>query len=106
MSTNLSPASRLRLSATSSRQALDSLSTRSGRFLSRSKVMVQRFCILGMTGVGGGAGVATTIDVLAVAFCPWSSITRQVTVILPGLAPAVVSPAVGPAPAMTPLLVV
>lgn len=56
--------SRLRVRAISSRQPLASLSTRTGRFLSRSKEMLQR---LMTAGGGGGGGMVTVTDVLAEA---------------------------------------
>src|ERR1700730_1867696 len=87
----LSGDSRWRVRAISSRQPLASLSTRTGRFLSRSKEMLQR---LRTCGGGGGGGAATVTDVLALACLPRSSTALQVTLMVPGDAPAVLSVAV------------
>src|SRR6266851_663620 len=70
---------------------LASLSTRAGRFLSRSKEMLQR---LRTCGGGGGGGVVMVTDVLAVACLPRSSTTLQVTLMVPGDAPVVLRVAV------------
>src|SRR5258705_7991100 len=88
---NLAEDSRLRVRAISSRQPLASLSTRTGRFLSRSKETLQR---LRICGGGGGGGAVTVTEVFAVACLPRSSITLQVTVMVPGDAPAVLRVAV------------
>src|SRR6202453_4743748 len=82
---------RCRLREISSRQALASLSTRAGRRASRSKLIEQRALVV---GAGGGGGAFTVTVVLADAVCPLSSTTLQVTVIVPGAAPVVLSVAV------------
>src|SRR5882757_5925737 len=89
--TSLAEDSRLRVRAISSRQPLASLSTRTGRFLSRSKEMLQRLIT---AGGGGGGGAVTVTDVLAVACLPRSSTTLQVTLMGPGDAPVVLRVAV------------
>ncbi len=88
---SLAEDSRLRVRATSSRQPLASLSTRTGRFLSRSKEMLQR---LRHRGGGGGGGAVMVTDVFAVACLPRSSTTLQVTLMAPGDAPMVLRVAV------------
>ena len=102
--TNASLASELRcrLRATSSRQALASLSTRAGRRLSRSKFTEQRLDVVGAGGGGGGGGAMTVTVVVAEAVWPLSSTTLHVTVIVPGAAPAVDSVAVVPLPVTEP----
>src|ERR1700733_2352934 len=82
-------------SAISSRQALASLSTRLGRFASRSKLTAQSALV---SGAGGGGGAFTVTVVVDDAVWPLSSTTLQVTVIVPGAAPAVLSVAVEPLP--------
>src|SRR5579864_1686551 len=91
MMTSLEVVSRLRLRATSSRHPLASLSTRTGRFLSRSKETLQRGRAGGATGAGGAV---TVTEVLAVAVLPRSSTTLQVTLIVLGSTPVVASVAV------------
>ena len=59
---NLAEDSRLRVRAISSRQPLASLSTRTGRFRSRSKETLQR---LRTCGGGGGGGAVTVTEVFA-----------------------------------------
>src|SRR5271170_3182664 len=86
---------RCRLRAISSRQALASLSTRAGRFLSRSKLIEQRALVV---GAGGGGGALTVTVVVQEADWPLSSTTLHVTVIVPGAAPAVLNVAVEPLP--------
>src|SRR3954465_34006 len=82
---------RCRARATSSRQALASLSTRAGRALSRPKLTVQRLEVVGAGagGCGGGGGWITFTVVVADCVLPLSSATLQVTVIGPGAAPEV-----------------
>src|SRR5580698_9917993 len=80
-------------SATSSRQALDSLSTRVGRLVSRSNWIAQSVCVL---GGGGGGGTWTFTDVVAEAVCDLSSCTLQVTVMDPAGAPVVARTALVP----------
>src|SRR5665213_4072483 len=53
---------RCRLRATSSRQALPSLSTRVGRRLSRSKLTEQRLLTVGAGGGGGALMVTLVVD--------------------------------------------
>src|ERR1700728_1336790 len=92
--------SRWAVRAMSSRQALASLSTRVGRALSLSKVMVQR---LWVTGAGGGGGAFSVTVVCDEAVWPLSSTTLQVTVIVvPGAAPVVDNVAVPVFPLMDP----
>src|SRR5215469_3785518 len=86
-------------SATWSRQALASLSTRVGRFLSLANETVHRACACG-TGGGGGATIST--DVFAVAVCPLSSVTVQVIVTVPVGAPVEENAAVVPLPLTEP----
>ena len=82
---------RFKLAAMSSRHAFASLSIRAGRFLSLLKVMEQS-CEVLMTGGGGGA--TTVTEVVVEAVWPLSSATLQVTVMVPGAAPTVLSVAV------------
>jgi len=79
---------------------LASLSTRTGRFVSRSKETLQR---LRTGGSGGGGGVVTMTVVVAVACLPRSSTALQVTVIGPAGAPLVTSVAVGVVPEIWPI---
>src|SRR4051812_35401642 len=95
-------AERCRLRAISSRQALASLSTRAGRLLSRSKLIEHIACVV---GAGGGVGATTVTVVVAEADWPLSSTTLQVTVIVPGAAPVVVSVAVEVLPLTEPAVV-
>src|ERR1700678_4001371 len=88
---SLASEERCRLRATSSRQALASLSTRVGRLASRSKLTEQRLDACGTGGGGGGGGAITVTVVVADALWPFSSTVLQVTVIAPGAAPAVES---------------
>src|SRR5258705_13919518 len=60
---NLAEDSRLRVRAISSRQPFASLSTRTGRFLSRSKEMLQRLRTCGGGGGGGAVMVAEGLGV-------------------------------------------
>ena len=89
----------LQVQGDSSRQALASLSTRVGRRLSRSKLTEQRLLVV---GAGGGGGALTVTVVVADAVWPLSSTTLQVTVMVPGAAPAVVSVAVEVLPLIEP----
>src|SRR5580658_9381753 len=73
-----------RVRAISSRQALASLSTRVGRFLSLSKVIEQSEETV---GAGGAGGASIVTGAVALAVCPLSSVTVQVTVAVPGAAP-------------------
>src|SRR5580698_4252284 len=82
---------RCRFREISSRQALPSLSTRVGRRLSRSKLTEQRALVV---GAGGGGGALTVTVVIEEAVWPLSSTTLQVTVMVPGAAPAVLNVAV------------
>ena len=96
---------RCRASATSSRQAFASLSTRVGRLASRSKLTEHRLDAIGAGGGGGGGGGGGAITltlVVADIWCPLSSDTPQVTVIGPGAAPPVESVAEGVVPLMEP----
>ena len=82
-----------------------SLSTRTGRALSRSKLVVHSELVIGSAaaGGGGGGGGARTLTVaVAVACLPVSSTTPQVTVIGPGAAPAVDRVAEGVTPLIEP----
>ena len=78
--------SRSRLRAISSRQALASLSTRTGRLRSRSKEAKQSGTDGG--GVAGG-GVEIVTVVFALTCWPRSSTALQVTTMGPGGTPAV-----------------
>src|SRR5580698_8371593 len=71
---------RCRLRATSSRQALASLSTRVGRLASRSKLTEQRLDAMGAGGGGGIAGPLTATVAILESLFPRSSTTLQVTV--------------------------
>ena len=53
-------------------------------------------------GAGGGAGALTVTVVVCDAVCPLSSTTLQVTVIVPGAAPAVLNVAVDVLPVTDP----
>jgi hypothetical protein len=64
---------RCRLRAISSRQALASLSTRAGRFASRSKLIEQRALVV---GAGGGGGAVTVTEV--VCRCSLSLVVNHV----------------------------
>ncbi len=75
--------------ATSSMQAFASLSTRVGRLVSRSKLIEQRVEVFGIGGGGGGGGAITDTLVRDEADWPLLSTTLQVTVMVPGEAPAV-----------------
>src|ERR1700712_1954050 len=86
-------------SAISSRQAFASLSTRTGRRASRSKLMVHSAEVV---GAGGGGGACTVTVVIPEAVWPLSSTTLPVTVIGPGAAPVVDNVAVGPVPLIDP----
>src|ERR1700760_3275285 len=97
---SLACGSRCAFRAMSSRQALASLSTRVGRFASRSKEMVQRLWVV--TAGGGVAGADTVTVVICEAVWPLSSTTLQVTVMVPGATPGVVSVAVEVLPLMEP----
>src|SRR5665213_2917798 len=102
---SLALGSRCRLSATSSRHALASLSTRIGRCVSRSKLTVHRFCALGAGGGGGGGGAGGAMTDTLVrpdAVPPLSSETLQVTVMVPAPAPTVESVALEVVPLMEP----
>ena len=86
-------------SATSSRQALASLSTRVGRRVSRSKFKLHSADVV---GAGGGGGAVIDTVVCPEAVWPLSSTTLHVTVIVPGAAPAVDKVAVAPLPLTEP----
>src|SRR5580698_9767727 len=93
--TSLALESRLRVRAISSRQPLASLSTRTGRLLSRSKETLQRLLVC---GGGGGGGTLMVTWVVAVACLPRSSTTLQVMLMTPDGAPAVLRVAVAALP--------
>src|SRR6266702_5145308 len=101
-SESLASEERWRARATSSRQALASLSTRAGRTLSRSKLTEQRLDAMGAGGGGGGGGAITFTLAVDDAVLPLSSTTLQVTVMEPGAAPAVESVAVEVVPLTEP----
>src|ERR1039458_10146235 len=90
---------RCKLSATSSRQAFPSLSTRDGRRASRSKWMEHRSLVMGL---GAAIGTSTVTEVVPEAVWPLSSTTLQVTVTGPTGAPAVERVAVVPDPITEP----
>src|SRR5258705_11964183 len=83
---NLAEDSRLRLRAISSRQPLASLSTRRGRFLSRSKEMLHK---LRTCGGGGGGGAVTMNEGLAGGWLSRASAKVDVTLMALGDAPGV-----------------
>src|SRR5580698_9270191 len=85
MTTALASACCFRSRATWSRQALASLSTRVGRFVSVEKLIEHRACACGCGG-GGGASIVTVV--FALAECPLSSATPHVTSTAPVGAPA------------------
>src|SRR3954466_13055895 len=89
--TSLESASRCKRSATSSRMALQVLSTREGRFL--SMLNWQEFSWL---ACGGGGGTSTVTEVLVFAESPRSSVTVELMVMGPALAPAVSRAAFAP----------
>jgi hypothetical protein len=78
------------------------LSTRVGRFVSRSKLTVHRLDVVGAGGGGGGGGAITVTLVVADAVLPLSSTVLHVTVIEPGAAPALDNVAVAPVPLTDP----
>src|SRR3984957_550209 len=88
-----------KLSATSSRQAFPSLSTRTGRRRSRSNFTEH---ISLTAGMGGGAGAATVTEVVPDALPPLSSATLHVTETTPSAVPAVARVAVEPDPLTDP----
>src|SRR5215472_7339590 len=87
-------------SATWSRQALASLSTRVGRFVSLSNATEHRACACGTAG-GGGATISTAVFALTV--CPLSSLKLQVIATLPVGAPVEEYAAEAPLPLMVPV---
>src|SRR5579863_1611490 len=93
-----------RSSATWSRQALASLSTRSGRFASFEKLIEHSACDLGAGGGGGGARMV--IVVLADAIWFLSSDTPHVIPTAPVGAPADEYSAVVPVPVTVPAVAV
>src|SRR5580698_7685225 len=99
MTTALASACCFRSRATWSRQALASLSTRVGRFLSVEKLIEQSACACGCGG-GGGASIVTVV--LALAVWPLSSDTLHVTSTAPVGAPAEENSAVVPLPETDP----
>src|ERR1035437_9011202 len=88
-----------RARATSSRQALASLSTRVGRALSLLKPSEQSALTC---GTGGGGGNRMVTEVLAVAVCVLSSVTLQVIPTGPVGAPTELNSAMVPLPPMVP----
>ncbi len=83
--TAFASACRCRSSATSSRQALASLSTRVGRLVSVAKVIEQSACVF---GAGGTTGATIVTLVVALAVWPLSSDTLHVIPTAPVGAPA------------------
>src|SRR5512140_2888685 len=99
--TSFESESRCRRRATSSRIALQALSTRHGRFLSS-----ENWQVFNWLACGGAGGTSTLTVALQLAVNPRSSLTVAVTVIGPALAPAVSSEAVVPLPVTRPAVVV
>src|ERR1700678_2627576 len=100
--TRVASDSRLRARATSSRHPLASLSTRTGRALSRSKERLQSARVTGLAAATGAGGGTIVIVVGAAAVLPRSSTALQATLTTPGLTSTAEKFALGPTPEILP----